>query len=141
MVVIALSASVFEHNRQQSLEAGCHDFVPKPVQAEVLLDKLQECLGLEWTYEEPPPSVQAKTERTISVMSSPPPQTVDEFCELANIGDVRRILGQLDDLEAQGDEYLPFVATMRRLAGEYDMKQITEFLARLADDAHEHEVG
>ena len=31
--VIALSASVFEHNRHQSFEAGCDDFIPKPHQS------------------------------------------------------------------------------------------------------------
>jgi signal transduction histidine kinase/CheY-like chemotaxis protein len=51
VVVIAISASVFNFDRQQSREVGCDDFLPKPIREEDLLDRLQVHLGLEWVYE------------------------------------------------------------------------------------------
>ncbi|HEY9845850.1 MAG TPA: ATP-binding protein, partial [Candidatus Caenarcaniphilales bacterium] len=38
--VIAISASVFDFDQQQSREVGCDDFLPKPVREADLLDKL-----------------------------------------------------------------------------------------------------
>ena len=52
MVVIAISASVFDFDQQQSRKVGCDDFLPKPVREVDLLEKLQLHLGLEWVYEE-----------------------------------------------------------------------------------------
>jgi CheY-like chemotaxis protein len=50
-VIIASSAFVFDYDRQESLDAGCDGFLPKPVQMKELLDLLQAHLGLEWIYE------------------------------------------------------------------------------------------
>src|SRR4028118_619008 len=50
-LVIASSASVFEIDRQKSREAGCNDFIPKPIQSEELLEKIQNCLGVVWITE------------------------------------------------------------------------------------------
>jgi CheY-like chemotaxis protein len=49
--IIASSAFVFNYDRQQSQEAGCDDFLPKPVQATELFDLLQHHLNLIWVYE------------------------------------------------------------------------------------------
>jgi DNA-binding response OmpR family regulator len=53
VVAIALSADVFESTKQKSLAAGCQDFLPKPVQAELLLESVMVHLRLEGIYEEP----------------------------------------------------------------------------------------
>ncbi|MDY6992727.1 MAG: response regulator, partial [Pseudomonadota bacterium] len=54
MIIIAVSASAFEHHRQQSLEAGCNDFIAKPVHRENLLACLQTHLQLTWIYDQLP---------------------------------------------------------------------------------------
>jgi signal transduction histidine kinase/DNA-binding NarL/FixJ family response regulator len=48
--VIVSSASVFDADQQKSIKAGADDFMPKPVQSEELLQKLQTHLGIEWVY-------------------------------------------------------------------------------------------
>ncbi|AFZ18018.1 hybrid sensor histidine kinase/response regulator [Allocoleopsis franciscana] len=50
IVIIATSASVFNYSQDKSREAGCDDFIPKPVQAKHLLERLGVHLGLEWVY-------------------------------------------------------------------------------------------
>ncbi len=45
-IVIASSASVFEVDQQQSLEAGGEDCLPKPIEASELLNKLPKHLNL-----------------------------------------------------------------------------------------------
>jgi two-component system sensor histidine kinase/response regulator len=51
-VIIALTASVFEEERNIVLSAGCDDFVHKPFREEVLLEKMAEHLGVRYLYEE-----------------------------------------------------------------------------------------
>lgn len=49
-VIIALTASAFEENRKMVLSAGCDDFVRKPLQQEVLLEKVSQHLGVKYIY-------------------------------------------------------------------------------------------
>ena len=51
VVILAISASVFEHNRRRCLEAGADDFLRKPCRLEELTDLLRQHLGFEWIYE------------------------------------------------------------------------------------------
>ncbi|MBN3962269.1 ATP-binding protein [Nostoc sp. NMS8] len=48
-IVIALTASAFEEERQKILSIGCDDFIRKPFTQEVLLEKLSQHLGLKYT--------------------------------------------------------------------------------------------
>ena len=50
-IIIAISANAFTVDRHQSLEAGCNDFLPKPFNAEDLLEKIQRYLNLSWIYD------------------------------------------------------------------------------------------
>ncbi|HEY9850069.1 MAG TPA: PAS domain S-box protein [Leptolyngbyaceae cyanobacterium] len=55
-VIIALTASAFEENRKMVLSAGCDDFVRKPLQQEVLLEKVSQHLGVKYIYQVDQPS-------------------------------------------------------------------------------------
>ncbi len=48
--VLACSASAFAQDRDRCLEAGCIDFLPKPVDAEQLFAMLERYLPLRWVY-------------------------------------------------------------------------------------------
>ncbi|WP_199245722.1 GAF domain-containing protein [[Phormidium] sp. ETS-05] len=56
-VIIALTASAFEEQRQVILSSGCDDFVRKPFRAEEIFTKMSDYLGVRYLYkEEQPPA-------------------------------------------------------------------------------------
>ncbi|NJO40753.1 MAG: response regulator [Cyanobacteria bacterium RU_5_0] len=52
-VIIALTASAFEEQKQTVLQAGCDDFVRKPFAIEELLAKMSQHLGVKYVYAQP----------------------------------------------------------------------------------------
>jgi signal transduction histidine kinase/DNA-binding NarL/FixJ family response regulator len=54
-VIIALTASAFEEDRQKVLETGCNDFVRKPFREVEIFTMLAKHLGVEFVYEEDKP--------------------------------------------------------------------------------------
>jgi len=62
IVVIALSASVFEGKKEEALKAGCDDFIAKPFKESEIFEKMQKHLGVKYIYED---SIQDKAPDTI----------------------------------------------------------------------------
>ncbi|PSB62689.1 serine/threonine protein kinase, partial [filamentous cyanobacterium CCP1] len=143
IIVIAISASVFEFDQQQSFEVGCNDFLPKPVREDALLQKLQEHLNLEWIYENKsksgePLSGKDKLENIqISSFSSssdfpiPPAEEIAIFLDLAMRGDVRAIAKRATQLEATNQQWSLFASHLRQLAKGFKGRQILDFLKQL----------
>ena len=53
-VIIALTATAFEEDREQILLEGCDDFVRKPFRKDEIYDMLAKHLGVRFLYEEEP---------------------------------------------------------------------------------------
>ncbi|MBE9093558.1 ATP-binding protein [Tychonema sp. LEGE 07203] len=52
-VIVALTASAFEEERQNILAAGCDGFLRKPFEAQILFSIIEKYLGVRYIYEEP----------------------------------------------------------------------------------------
>ena len=140
--IIALSASVFEHSKLESREAGCHDFIPKPIDADVFLQSLQKNLQIEWIYSgELQPRYTGNPGRVENepdpILKAPEQEILRTLNELALSGDIQGILRRLEAVESMGDQYEPFVKTLRRMADDYDMKRINDLIEPFLDDRHE----
>ncbi|MEM6427774.1 MAG: ATP-binding protein [Deinococcota bacterium] len=51
LVIIATSASVFNEDREKSMQAGCNDFLAKPIKPKALLTMLEHYLHITWRYQ------------------------------------------------------------------------------------------
>jgi PAS domain S-box-containing protein len=119
--IVAVSASVFDDTRQASLQAGCDDFLAKPVQLDLVLAVLEQHLGLRWI----------RAEDGVPAADAPlTPAALTQLMELSRRGDIAELNACLTALEAQGG-YPKFVAELRGLARSFDMKAIRERLQRL----------
>lgn len=107
MVAIALSANVFESTKQKSLAAGCQDFLPKPVQAELLLESVMVHLRLEGIYEEPLHSREVEPNLCAAPVVPPPPEAIATLSQLVKMGDITGILDQATQLEQLDNKFVP----------------------------------
>ncbi|MEG4005473.1 PAS domain S-box protein [Microcoleus sp. Pol11C1] len=126
IVIIVSSASVFETDQYRSLEAGGNTFIPKPVQATELLQKLQQYLDLEWVYEanEDPLAIASDTDELIA----PPATEMEMLYELAMKGNFLEIVKQAVLLEAIDPKYIPFAKILHQMAKDFQDEEIITFI-------------
>jgi len=86
-IIIALTASAFEHDQAAILAAGCDDFVFKPFRETTILEKLIQHLRVQFRYEEevpkPAPGIAAMHDRVQAL----PVNWIRELSHASTIGD------------------------------------------------------
>ena len=84
-VIIALTASVLEEEREKVLMAGCNDFISKPFQQRDIFDKLAKFLGVQYIYEVVGQTPQKLLVETVSVedLSMMSPQWLEQMYHAA----------------------------------------------------------
>jgi CheY-like chemotaxis protein len=127
VIVIACSASAFAFNRQESLEAGCNDFLTKPVQAEDLFEKVARYLNIQWVYE-PAPQGSDPGQAFAESLVAPPPEELTVLLDLVKKGKVIAIRQEAARLEQLGEAYRPFVAEVRRMTKSFNLKELSQWL-------------
>jgi len=116
--IIAVSASVSTSDSEQCLAAGMNAFLPKPLDADKLLDRMGRLLGLEWTYR----AAQAPAEA--SAMVAPPAEEMDMLYRLARLGNMQEIIAQAGRLVSLDERYRPFAERLISLAKGYQSKAV-----------------
>ncbi|MEG3835077.1 PAS domain S-box protein [Microcoleus sp. Z1_C3] len=126
IIIIVSSASVFETDQYRSLEAGGNAFIPKPVQATELLQKLQQYLQLEWLYEanEAQLAIGSDTNELIA----PPATEMEILYELAMKGNFLEIVKQAVLLEELDPQYIPFAKRLHQMAKDFQDEEILTFI-------------
>ncbi|MCL1465545.1 hybrid sensor histidine kinase/response regulator [Argonema galeatum] len=134
VIVIATSASVLSTEQQGSLDAGCNDFLPKPIRAGELLESLSHYLGLEWIYEE---SEVTSTDSSVQTTDCqiqeeeiipPPGEELTILFDLAMSGDMGGIQERADQLQQLAPQYVPFANRLSQLAKDFEEEKILELV-------------
>jgi len=126
--VVAVTASVFEHQRQHFLEIGFDGFIDKPFRVEQVYACLAEELGVTFEYaKKEKEHVEQQDWTTFTV-----PLSVYEGLVSAvathSITDLRK---NIDALAAVGDEEQKLAKHLRGLSRQFDMDQIQSVLGQL----------
>ena len=128
-VIIGISASAFDPDRQACLDAGCSEFLAKPFREEQLFAAIERQLGLTWQYAEVPTA--GETSMPFPAMEHAPSATdAEALFELATKGDVMGVRAYAQQLAAQDPRLAPFAQGVTELAARFKMKAIRQFVAR-----------
>ncbi|HZH38600.1 MAG TPA: ATP-binding protein, partial [Bacillales bacterium] len=137
VILIASSASVFEFDRQNSQEAGCNEFLSKPLQVEELLEVLKKYLQIEWIYDQPADLANAQPEGftdLLNVQSGelviPPSTELVALFNAARIGDIEVVEQEADRLKQIDGNYLPFANKILQFAKNFEEKELLAFVKK-----------
>jgi len=124
-IIIAISASAFDYHRQKSFDAGCDDFLAKPVHS----DTLFSCLGKYMLIQQG--KVTDKLSHSMPITEISPTILLSEeqastLLELSRRGDLKGIIDYVEALKQQNPDLLTFAEKVQQLAKQLKMKQITE---------------
>jgi len=134
---IVSSASVYEMDRQKSLDAGGDDFLPKPVQLDELFSILEKHLQIQWKYEQTSPtetSVQLAP-KTVSnsvipssEMAVPAPEDLALLLGLAQQGRLKKLTEEVKRIEQLDKAYTQFMQPILQLAKSFQADKIEDLL-------------
>jgi len=140
IIVITVSASAFAHNRRDSLQAGCNDFLAKPFKLNELLTLMQTHLDLEWIYQperHATRDISHITDKSAAVASAenaplvvPSKDNLSVLYNLARRGNIRGIAKQAALLEQENAHLTPFANKLRELAKGFKMKEMRLFIEK-----------
>ena len=124
--IIASSASVFKHHREDSLKAGCNAFLAKPIYDKELFELISQYLHLEAIYEETSVSTENPEEIKISELQKLPAEQATILFNLAMIGDIAGILEFADNLKQSDTQFLAVATRICELANQFDNEKLCE---------------
>ena len=144
-IIIAISASVLNADRERSQVSGCQDFLPKPVKTEELLKKIKHYLNLSWIYEDKTQAWEAidassrDTEAMRPDMVIPPIKeliSLHEAAQIAHVTGVKQITTRLEQLSP---ECSVFTTKVLELAANFDFEEIANLVERYLPKEHNKE--
>ena len=110
IIIIALTASAFEEEREVILSHGCNDYLRKPFQESVIFEKMAQYLGVEYIYDRKIIKSQSveinesngeelSTDRIIVLqISQMPPEWVAQLHQTASQLNVKRTLKLIEEI-------------------------------------------
>jgi signal transduction histidine kinase/DNA-binding response OmpR family regulator len=126
-IVIALTASAFEEQREKMLQSGCDDFVRKPFTEDLIFEKMAQHLEIEYIYESSTsevPTLQTSTqslvEQDLSLLSR---EWLSQLHQAAIAVDSEKIEQLVDRLSSKHQSIAQSLITMTR---SYDFDSIIE---------------
>ncbi|WP_026072358.1 ATP-binding protein [Nodosilinea nodulosa] len=133
--IVALTASVFDEEKSLVLSAGCDDFIRKPFQQAVIVEKLGQHLGAKFVYAQPEPGAAAVApgdgNLPMGSLEGMPPAWCDRLYQAASQADQQTLLQLIEALPpARSQVY----QTLQGWIGNFQFDKIMTLTPR--DDEH-----
>jgi hypothetical protein len=129
-VVVAVTASVFDHQRRDFLDMGFGGFLDKPLRIEQIYKYLSEHLGISYVFDD---AEEDSGEQEADWSDVVLPQDLHGDLTAAVKGhSVTQIREHLARLEGLGEREQRLAQHLSALAGNYDMKEIGAVLQEIA---------
>ncbi len=128
-VVIAVSALVFEHERQQYLELGFNGFLDKPMRAEQVYECLAENLGVTFEFQE---LIAGQEDARVDWKGvTLPPKIYADLISAAAQHSITELRRHIRSLEGLGEEEQQLAAYLTELSRQFDIGGIESVLAQI----------
>jgi CheY-like chemotaxis protein len=131
IAIVASSASVFAVDQYKSIDVGADAFLPKPVEAETLLELLRQFLQLNWIFDGKVDAIQKTDLDSLEhsfEMISPGKEVLQQLLELAQDGDIQTILEMVKQLSVADKQLNTFTQQIMQLASNFQLKRLENFI-------------
>ncbi|MDJ1182022.1 CHASE2 domain-containing protein [Roseofilum sp. BLCC_M143] len=128
-IVLISSVRAFAADKDRFLQSGGNDFLPKPIEVDLLLHQLEKYLHLEWIYDDvisPEPDIDLAETNNYQV---PKPHELERLYYVAKIGDIQGIKEELDNLMQIDLSYCNFVKEINQLVDEFEVEKIERLVS------------
>ncbi|HEY9887538.1 MAG TPA: ATP-binding protein [Candidatus Obscuribacterales bacterium] len=129
--IIISPATLSAVERQESLDAGCNAFLPKPLDLDALLQEIQRLLKPTWCYDTPTPPTQSISAQLAAEKALiPTPEELATLYQAAQGGfmdDIRKGAEQLKQINAA---YTAFANQIIDLAQRFEDEALVQLIAQ-----------
>ncbi|MFN6464326.1 MAG: ATP-binding protein [Nostoc sp. DedVER02] len=134
--IVASSASVFAVDQHKSIDVGADAFLPKPIEAENLLEMLRQFLQLQWIFDTKVDAIKKTSKDSFNEQNEivhPSKEVLQELLELAQDGDIQNILELVEQLSASDEKLNLFSQQLTQLASNFQLKRLETFIEQYID--------
>lgn len=144
--IIAITAGVSDEIRQKCMISGFTDYIPKPVNLDVITEFLEKHLKLEWIYQDPNKDIldnrnksESKSESKLKSKLEPessvfethlPNDVLQKLLNFAMTGNIMEIEKYAKEIKAMGPELAEFGDQIQKLAKAFKINELKKFLGR-----------
>jgi CheY-like chemotaxis protein len=125
--IMVLSSNAYASDRVNAINAGCNDFLAKPLQVSKLLYKLKIQLGLTWIYQGDNQAAAIKALPRHSQLL-PSASTLETINGYVRIGDLLGLNQYLTELSKINPEFQDFIRRIMLLSSEFRLTEIKKIL-------------
>ena len=131
---IAVTASVFEHQRQKYAEKGFDGFIPKPVRFEKVYESLAKLLDVEFEFDSDVAAGDGEDAEGLESLSEIvlPNEVYSGLAMAVKMHSVTELKKQLAVLDDLGEDAERLADRLRELTGKFDMEGIKGILAQVS---------
>jgi CheY-like chemotaxis protein/anti-sigma regulatory factor (Ser/Thr protein kinase) len=125
--IIAVTASVFEEQRDKILSAGCDELVCKPVRESEIFDAIGRLIDVEYLYSDATqlPAPEETPKLTEKMLSEIPPELISELRQATLVLDRKTMAGLIERIGAHAPDT---AKALQRLVDDFQFERIKDLL-------------
>lgn len=136
--IIVLTSNAYPSDRVNAINAGCNDFLAKPLQVQELLYKLKLHLGLNWNYQGDVKTIQDKWLPSGSE-NLPPSDIMETIIAHVRIGDLFGLNQYLSEISQTRPEHEDYYQRLLSLSNEFRLAELKTLINLTPEKADSHD--